>query len=118
MILCLLKGIRGQGNSCTNSWLLAIYLIVCVESCVDGNTRLVGGRNGATDEGRLEICRNNEWGTVCNEDWDLTDAWVACQELFPGVDIDGMYEHAALASSACASLLTIMLHTATSCSYV
>ena len=29
-------------------------------------------------EGRLEICVNNAWGTVCNAAFDVQDAAVAC----------------------------------------
>ncbi len=32
-------------------------------------------------EGRVEICLNNEWGTVCNQTWDDRDARVVCQTL-------------------------------------
>ena len=47
--------------------------------CVDGDLRLV---NGSTQlEGRLEICRNNTYGTICDDRWDVLDATVACREL-------------------------------------
>ena len=29
----------------------------------------------------MEICLNNEWGTVCDQMWDGTDAGVVCRQL-------------------------------------
>lgn len=35
--------------------------------------------------GRLEIFINNQWGTVCDNLFDTSDAMVACKQLgFPG----------------------------------
>ena len=47
--------------------------------CTEGEIRLVGGTNNT--EGRVEICLRNEWGTVCDQMWDVTDASVVCRQL-------------------------------------
>lgn len=45
-------------------------------ACTQGAIRLVGGANEM--EGRVEVCNNNMWGTICDYGWDLNDARVAC----------------------------------------
>ena len=33
------------------------------------------------DEGRLEVCVNGAWGTVCRDEFDSSEAAVACHSL-------------------------------------
>ena len=51
----------------------------CCAGCRDGDIRLVGGINSY--EGRVEICLENEYGTVCDQMWDVTDAAVVCRQF-------------------------------------
>ena len=38
--------------------------------------------NGATaNQGRLEICINGVWGTVCDDNWTNNNAKAVCRQL-------------------------------------
>ena len=47
--------------------------------CVDGDVRL---EDGVTEhEGRIEICYDDEWGTVCDDYINDSVAEVVCKQL-------------------------------------
>jgi len=65
---------QGWGNSgCTHSKDASVQ-------CSYGftNIRLAGG---AANYGRVEIYFDGQWGTVCDDFWDINDAHVVCRQL-------------------------------------
>ena len=52
------------------------------EPCITGSIRLADGAvSGSLAEGRVEICYQNLWGTVCDDGWSDVDARVVCRIL-------------------------------------
>ena len=47
--------------------------------CNHSDIRLVGGSND--NEGRVEVCSNGAWGTVCSYHWTVNEADVVCKQL-------------------------------------
>ena len=47
------------------------------DTCITGDLRLVGGDSEM--EGRVEVCSNRRWGTVCDSQWTINNTAVVCR---------------------------------------
>ena len=70
---------------CLTAWVLVLIAESTLEGlCVTGETRLESTSedvHSGTLEGRLGLCINNAWGTVCDSLFDDSDAAVACSRI-------------------------------------
>ena len=48
-------------------------------TCINGDVRLVGGPSRS--EGRLELCYNGVWGSMCGTYTSLQTSTVVCRQL-------------------------------------
>ncbi|XP_045670541.1 galectin-3-binding protein-like isoform X2 [Ursus americanus] len=68
------------GKSMAVPPLLWMWLLVAgTQGVEDGDMRLADGNTA--NEGRVEIFYRGQWGTVCDNLWDLMDAIVVCRAL-------------------------------------
>ena len=59
------------------------YGFLVSTACKDGDVLLMNGSvpSFGQREGRVEICKNNVYGTVCDDFWDRLDGDVVCRQL-------------------------------------
>ena len=62
----------------SSSWCNADDALILVV-CRDGQLRLAGG--STPYEGRVEVCQNELWGTICDNPWNNDAATVVCTQL-------------------------------------
>ena len=55
-----------------------LHAVTCA---MEGDIRLVNGSTSTEREGRVEVCHNGFWGTVCNDSWTEEDAYVVCKQI-------------------------------------
>ena len=80
MLLLIQMDFRYNRSSVLTLYMYILHTDAATEfsSCSDGDVRLIGG-----NQGRLEVCMNNAWGSVCDSEGVFTsdEAKVACRQL-------------------------------------
>ena len=87
----------------------SMLLLHCglLADCDDGDVRLVNGT--IPSEGRVELCFEGRWTSVCDKGWTIADAEVVCAQLGYGTDSKQL-QIKRVETSSCTYLLRNLMH--------
>ena len=68
--------VHALSKSCVHTCIQELFSF---NQCREGEVQLVNG--SVRNEGRVEVCVDSVWGTVCNDRWESDDAEVVCRQL-------------------------------------
>ncbi len=79
-------------NECVH--IVAFYTHTYIVTCFEGHVQLITNDDFIDDSflspvGRVEICLNGKYGTICGDGWSDEDASVVCRQL--GFSSDGEF---------------------------